>query len=185
LFSILSHLQTNSQGSNNLNKSVQGLWTAQRKKINLNAPTPSLPADENPVPEQSESKVDVADASVDLEAHQPTVNAKRRLRTAREEGSKRPKISSTYLSTPPSARLSDLGGIDGCVEKMMEFVVMPLRHPEVYLHTGVQPPRGVLLHGPPGCGKTMLANAIAGVSKRICITRKYLTFESRSSNYLS
>jgi ribosome biogenesis ATPase len=60
-------------------------------------------------------------------------------------------------------RLSDLGGVDPCVEKMLELVAMPLAHPEVYLHTGVQPPRGVLLHGPPGCGKTMLANAIGGV----------------------
>ncbi|KAJ1944725.1 Ribosome biogenesis ATPase rix7, partial [Linderina macrospora] len=64
--------------------------------------------------------------------------------------------------TAPDTRLSDLGGVDACVEEVLELIVMPLKHPEIYLHTGVNPPRGVLLHGPPGCGKTMLANAIAG-----------------------
>lgn len=95
---------------------------------------------------------------------------KRKIRSSRvvDSSSKRTKISSITSGsiskdhTPPSVRLSDLGGIDTCVEKMLELVAMPLCHPEIYLHTGVQPPRGVLLHGPPGCGKTLLANAMAG-----------------------
>lgn len=68
---------------------------------------------------------------------------------------------------PPATRLADLGGISACIEQVLELIAMPICHPEIYLHTGVRPPRGVLLHGPPGCGKTMLANAIAGVCYRM------------------
>ncbi|KAF8315865.1 AAA-domain-containing protein [Clavulina sp. PMI_390] len=104
-------------------------------------------------------------------------NSKRKSRTTADGGSasKRHKSSSDGLNrgsgsssskdkdySPPTARLSDLGGVQTCVEKILELVAMPIAHPEVYIHTGVQPPRGVLLHGPPGCGKTLLANAIAG-----------------------
>lgn len=62
----------------------------------------------------------------------------------------------------PTARLKDLGGVSNALDKILELIAVPLCHPEVYTHTGIKPPRGVLLHGPPGCGKTMLASALAG-----------------------
>ncbi|PWN35414.1 AAA-domain-containing protein [Meira miltonrushii] len=69
---------------------------------------------------------------------------------------------SSSNATMPTARLKDLGGVTNALDKILELIAMPLCHPEIYSHTGVKPPRGVLLHGPPGCGKTMLAGALAG-----------------------
>ncbi|PWW80317.1 AAA-domain-containing protein [Tuber magnatum] len=63
---------------------------------------------------------------------------------------------------PKNVSLKDIGGMEEAINGILEFIAMPLAHPEVYLHTGVRPPRGVLLHGPSSCGKTMLANTIAG-----------------------
>ena len=144
------------QNSNALNKSTQGLW--RRSKLNLNATQEEQP----PVPvETSQVPVGMPPENVTEQTPIPT---KRKTRSTREDGpSKRTKLSAAKDYSPPLTRLSDLGGIDACIEKILELVAMPLCHPEIYLHTGVQPPRGVLLHGPPGCGKTMLANAIAGV----------------------
>lgn len=64
--------------------------------------------------------------------------------------------------SPPSSTLSSLGGMDDVVAQLMELIGLPILHPEIFLSTGVEPPRGVLLHGPPGCGKTSIANALAG-----------------------
>ncbi|KAJ1558707.1 hypothetical protein HK096_006838 [Nowakowskiella sp. JEL0078] len=76
---------------------------------------------------------------------------------------KKSKTSNTKEKWPtPNKRLSDLGGVDQIVDEVLQLIAMPLKHPEIYLHLGIQPPRGILLHGPPGCGKTMIAHAIAG-----------------------
>jgi ribosome biogenesis ATPase len=62
----------------------------------------------------------------------------------------------------PTVRYADLGGIESILQDVRELIERPLTHPEIYEWLGTQMPRGVLLHGPPGCGKTQLANAIAG-----------------------
>jgi ribosome biogenesis ATPase len=65
-------------------------------------------------------------------------------------------------SERPAVRFADVGGVESIIQDVRELCEYPLRHPELYAHLGVEPPRGILLHGPPGCGKTLLANAIAG-----------------------
>jgi ribosome biogenesis ATPase len=52
--------------------------------------------------------------------------------------------------------------MESITTQLMELIGLPILHPEIYLSTGVEPPRGVLLYGPPGCGKTTIANALAG-----------------------
>ncbi|CAD6338036.1 unnamed protein product [Miscanthus lutarioriparius] len=58
-------------------------------------------------------------------------------------------------------RFADLGGMEAVIEELMMEVVVPLCHPELPHRLGVRPVAGLLLHGPPGCGKTTLAHAIA------------------------
>jgi transitional endoplasmic reticulum ATPase len=55
----------------------------------------------------------------------------------------------------------DIGGLSKQLAQLRELVEMPLRHPEIFATIGAKPPRGVLLHGPAGCGKTMIGKALA------------------------
>ncbi|RAW33743.1 Nuclear valosin-containing protein-like [Phytophthora cactorum] len=85
-----------------------------------------------------------------------------RKRVKKEDDKTEGDESRGFVVERPSARYSDVGGIQSILQEVRELIEYPLTHPEVYAHLGVEPPRGVLLHGPPGTGKSMLAHAIAG-----------------------
>ncbi|MAH02123.1 AAA family ATPase [Candidatus Woesearchaeota archaeon] len=61
----------------------------------------------------------------------------------------------------PEVTYEDIGGLDEEVKKIREMVELPLKHPEIFERLGIEAPKGVLLHGAPGTGKTLLAKAVA------------------------
>jgi transitional endoplasmic reticulum ATPase len=67
---------------------------------------------------------------------------------------------------------SDIGGLDEVKQHMQEAVEWPLKKPEIFSRLGIKPPKGILLYGPPGCGKTMLARAVATESEANFISIK-------------
>ncbi len=65
----------------------------------------------------------------------------------------------------PNVHWDDIGGLEAAKEELREVVEWPLNRPEVFKRMGITPPKGVLIYGPPGCGKTLLARAVATESK--------------------
>ncbi|KAK6741683.1 hypothetical protein RB195_009511 [Necator americanus] len=65
------------------------------------------------------------------------------------------------LDKPPKETFEDIGGLEGPIQEMKESVELPLTHPEYYEEMGITAPKGVILYGEPGTGKTLLAKAVA------------------------
>lgn len=72
-----------------------------------------------------------------------------------------PMVSVMKIDKSPTESYSDIGGLESQIQEIKESVELPLTHPELYEEMGIKPPKGVILYGAPGTGKTLLAKAVA------------------------
>jgi transitional endoplasmic reticulum ATPase len=75
------------------------------------------------------------------------------------------KVTEDIERGPNYITYEEVGGLDREIQRVREMVELPLRHPSLFKRLGIDPPKGVLLRGPPGCGKTLLARAVANESE--------------------
>ena len=72
-----------------------------------------------------------------------------------------PAVFGMEIEEAPDVHFSQIGGLDLQISEIREIVELPLKRPDLFTTVGIEPPKGVLLHGPPGTGKTILAKAVA------------------------
>jgi len=80
----------------------------------------------------------------------------------------RPEVDELILEEVPDVRYEDVGGLDDQIEQIQDAVELPYLHADLFHDHDLQPPKGILLYGPPGCGKTLIAKAVANsLAKRV------------------
>jgi len=75
------------------------------------------------------------------------------------------RVKAMEIDERPTEEYSDIGGLDKQIQELIEAIVLPMTHKERFDAIGIRPPKGLLLHGPPGTGKTMMARACAAQTK--------------------
>ncbi|WP_061966062.1 proteasome ATPase [Demequina aurantiaca] len=70
-------------------------------------------------------------------------------------------VEALMLEEVPDVDYRAIGGLGSQIERIRDAIELPIRHPELYVEHDLRPPRGLLLYGPPGCGKTLIAKAVA------------------------
>ena len=98
-----------------------------------------------------------------------------------------PMVTVMKLDKAPQETYADIGGLDAQIQEIKESVELPLTHPEYYEEMGIRPPKGVILYGAPGTGKTLLAKAVANQTSATFLRvvgseliQKYLVSDRRS-----
>ena len=97
----------------------------------------------------------------------------------------RPEVTELMLEEVPDISYGDIGGLAGQIEQIRDAVELPFLHADLYAAHDLRPPKGVLLYGPPGCGKTLIAKAVAASLARQAAEQRGLAPGGARSYFLN